>query len=159
MAEQMGGVEGRQVEAYRKARRRSQGGFSLVELMVVIVILGLLSTFVALNVLPNQERAMTEKAKADVARLQQALEMYKLDMLSYPNLEQGLEALVSQPADLNRPERYRQGGYVRSLPEDPWGNPYQYVYPGERGDFDVYSLGADGRIGGEGKDADIGNWN
>lgn len=145
------------VEA-RKAARRSEQGFTLLELMVVIVIIGLLATVVMLNVLPSQDRAMQEKATADVRLLEQAVEMYRMDLMSYPSVEQGLEALVSAPAGLSRPERYRQDGYIRRLPEDPWGNPYQYAYPGERSAFDIYSLGADGRPGGEGLDADIGNW-
>jgi len=126
--------------------------------MVVIVIIGLLATVVMLNVLPSQDRAMVEKATADIRTLEQALEMYKLDNLSYPTVEQGLEALVTAPAGLSRPERYRTDGYIRRLPEDPWGNAYQFVIPGEMGVYDLYSLGADGRPGGEGLDADIGNW-
>lgn len=140
-------------------QRRHQRGFTLIELMVVIVIIGLLSTFVILNVLPSQDKAMVEKVRADVALIEQAIEMYRLDNLSYPTTDQGLEALIKRPGGLARPERYRADGYVKRLPADPWGNPYQYVIPGERSAFDVYSLGANGRIGGEGLDADIGNWN
>jgi general secretion pathway protein G len=135
-----------------------EAGFTLVELMVVIVIIGLLATVVMINVLPSQDRAMIEKARADVATLEQAVDTYRLEMLSYPRMSDGLEALVSQPARLERPERYRTGGYIRRLPLDPWGNPYHYVYPGRRAAYDLYSLGADGREGGEGNDADIGNW-
>lgn len=100
---------------------------------------------------------MTEKARADVALLEQALEMYRLDVLSYPSVDQGLEALVAEPTGIANSERYRPGGYIKRLPEDPWGNPYQYVQPGENGPFDLYSLGADGRLGGDGQNADIGN--
>jgi len=146
-----------QTDTARRARS-SEAGFTLIELMVVIVIIGLLATVVVINVLPSQDRAMIEKARADIATLEQAIEMYRLDMLAYPTTDQGLEALVSAPSGLNRPERYRPGGYVRRLPEDPWGNPYQYVFPGERSTFDLYSMGADGRLGGEGENADIGNW-
>jgi general secretion pathway protein G len=135
-----------------------EAGFTLVELMVVIVIIGLLATVVMINVLPSQDRAMIEKARADVATLEQAVDTYRLEMLSFPRMADGLEALVAQPARLERPERYRNGGYIRRLPLDPWGHPYQYVYPGRRHTFDIYSLGADGREGGEGNDADIGNW-
>ncbi len=135
-----------------------EAGFTLVELMVVIVIIGLLATVVMINVLPSQDRAMVEKARADIAALEQAVDTYRLEMLSFPRMGDGLEALVSQPARLDRPERYRSGGYIRRLPLDPWGNPYHYVYPGRRRSYDVYSLGADGREGGEGNDADIGNW-
>lgn len=135
-----------------------QSGFTLIELMVVIVILGLLATVVVINVLPSQDRAMVEKARADIALLEQALDSYRLDNLAYPRTEQGLQALLQPPAGLARPERYRKGGYIRRLPADPWGNAYQYRIPGRRGAFDVYSFGADGAEGGEGDDADIGNW-
>jgi general secretion pathway protein G len=138
--------------------RRSEAGFTLVEVMVVVVIIGLLATVVMINVLPSQDRAMKEKARTDVAVLEQALETYRLENLTFPSSDQGLSALVTAPAGLTRPDRYRDGGYIRRLPQDPWGNPYQYRYPGERGRFDVYSFGADGQKGGEGDDADIGNW-
>ena len=136
--------------------RRRRAGFTLVELMVVIVIIGLLATVVAINVLPSQDRAMVGKARADISVLEQAIETYRLDNLTFPG---DLQALAAPPPGLTRPERYRQGGYVRRLPEDPWGNPYQYRRPSAHGgQFDVYSLGADGREGGEGNDADLGNW-
>lgn len=138
--------------------RRAAAGFTLIELMVVIVIIGLLATVVTLNVMPSQDRAMAEKAKADVSLLEQALDTYRLENLSYPRTEDGLQALLKPPASLSRPERYRAGGYIRRLPTDPWGNPYRYRHPGQQGPFDVYSLGADGAEGGEGDDADIGNW-
>lgn len=133
-------------------------GFTLIELMVVIVIIGLLATVVVINVMPSQDRAMAEKARADVALLEQALEAYRLDNLVYPRTDQGLQALLQAPAGLARPERYRKGGYIRRLPADPWGTPYQYRLPGRRGAFDVYSFAADGAEGGEGENADIGNW-
>jgi general secretion pathway protein G len=139
----------------RERRRAREAGFTLTELMVVIFILGLLAAVVLINVMPSRDRAMQEKARADVGALEQALELYRLDLNSYPETEQGLEALVSPPPGLRQPERYREGGYIRSLPEDPWGNPYQYVAPGADGPFDLYSLGADGAVGGEGLDADI----
>ncbi|MBB4131222.1 MULTISPECIES: type II secretion system major pseudopilin GspG [unclassified Xanthomonas] len=140
------------------AQRGHARGFTLVELMVVIVIIGLLATVVMINVMPSQDRAMVEKARADVAVLEQALETYRLDNLSYPTTEQGLQALLTAPGGLTRPERYRQGGYIRRLPEDPWGHAYQYRRPGRNGGFDVYSLGADGAEGGDADNADIGNW-
>ena len=141
------------------ARAVREAGFTLVELMVVIVIIGLLATVVMINVLPSQDRAMLEKARADVSVLEQAVETYRLENLAYPNTAQGLQALVTAPAGLARPERYRQGGYIRRLPTDPWGNDYQYRQPGTRSAFDVFSHGADGAEGGEADAADIGNWN
>jgi general secretion pathway protein G len=147
-------------ETEKKTRqRRKRSGFTLVELMVVIVIIGLLATVVAINVLPSQDKAMVGKARADISTLEQAIETYRLDNLVFPDDRQGLQALVSAPAGLTRPERYRQGGYVRRLPEDPWGNPYQYRRSSAHGgQFDVFSYGADGKEGGEGNDADLGNW-
>ncbi|MCP5145022.1 MAG: type II secretion system major pseudopilin GspG [Gammaproteobacteria bacterium] len=138
--------------------RWRNAGVTLIELMVVLVIIGLLGTVVVMNVMPAQDQAMVTKVKADISTLESALEVYKLDNLAYPSLDQGLEALVQPPADLNNPARYRNGGYIKRLPDDPWGHPYQYLQPGEHGVFDLYSLGEDGRPGGEGKAADIGNW-
>jgi len=138
-------------------RTRRQQGFTLLEIMVVLVILGLLVALVAPNVLQNQDKAMVEKARADVALLEQALDMYKLDNFQYPTTDQGLEALVTKPENGPQPKRYNSNGYIKRLPGDPWGNPYQYLQPGTKKAFDVYSLGADGEMGGEGLAADIGN--
>ncbi|WP_349573269.1 type II secretion system major pseudopilin GspG [Azotobacter salinestris] len=138
-------------------RTRRQQGFTLLEIMVVLVILGLLVALVAPNVLQNQDKAMVEKARADVALLEQALDMYKLDNFQYPTTDQGLEALVTKPETGPQPKRYNSNGYIKRLPSDPWGNPYQYLQPGTKKAFDVYSLGADGETGGEGLAADIGN--
>lgn len=150
----MTGTECKTVE-----RRRKRQGFTLVEMMVTIVILGLLATVVAINVLPSQDRAMVGKARADISVLEQAIETYRLDNLTFPDDRQGLEALVAPPAGLAQPERYRKGGYVRRLPQDPWGNPYQFRRQStHNGQFDVFSWGADGKEGGEGDDADLGNW-
>jgi general secretion pathway protein G len=135
-----------------------QRGFTLLEIMVVVVILGLLVAIVAPNVLENQDKAMVEKARADISALEQALDMYKLDNFTYPSTDQGLEALAERPSIAPEPKNYRSGGYIKRLPTDPWGNPYQFVQPGEHGAFDLYSLGADGDNGGEGLAADIGNW-
>ncbi|MDW7748146.1 type II secretion system major pseudopilin GspG [Halomonas sp.] len=135
-----------------------QSGFTLLEIMVVIFIIGLLVAIVAPNVLSNQDDAMRQKARADIATLEQALDMYRLDNLRYPSDDQGLGALVTRPSQPPQPDNYRQGGYVRRLPTDPWGNAYHYRQPGEHADIDIYTLGADARPGGEGLDADIGNW-
>ncbi len=140
---------------YRRIKRARPNGFSLVELMVVIFIIGLLAAVVVINVLPSQERAMREKARADIATLGQAMEMYRLDNLTYPAASDGLDALVRAPASLTQAGRYRPGGYIKQLPDDPWGRPYQYRQPGQSGAFDIYSLGADGQLGGEGENADI----
>ena len=139
-----------------KKKKPKKNGFTLVELMVVIVIIGLLGTVVVINVLPSLDRANDTKARTDIATLEQALEMYRLDNMAYPAPGDGLQALVSAPAGLAQPQRYRQGGYIRNLPNDPWGRPYQYQVPGRDGSsFDVYSYGADGAAGGEGENADI----
>lgn len=136
-------------------RTDTENGFTLVELLVVIVIIGLLATVVAINVIPAGNQARVTKAKADIATLEQALEQYRLDTMAYPSATEGLNALLAPPPGLAQPERYRVGGYIKRLPVDPWGRPYIYTVPGARGPFDVSSLGADGRPGGEGDNADI----
>lgn len=136
--------------------KRRRNGFSLVELMVVIFIIGLLATVVLINVLPSQDKAMVVKARSDIATLSQAMEMYRLDMASYPGQGEGLSALRTPPANLAMPQNYRSGGYVKDLPTDPWGRPYQYAVPGRNGAaFDIYSLGADGQPGGSDLAADV----
>jgi general secretion pathway protein G len=141
-----------------RGERHLVNGFTLVELMVVIVIIGLLATLVALTVLPNLGKANDQKAKADIATLEQAMELYRLSNLNYPSTADGLQALVKPPASLTDPSRYQQGGYIKKLPNDPWGRPYLYASPGQKGTFDIYTLGADGAPGGTGENADIGNW-
>lgn len=138
--------------------RKKQQGFTLLEIMVVIVILGLLVAIVAPNVLQNQDIAMVEKAKADISSLENALDMYKLDNHSYPSTDQGLDALVNQPNSGATAKNYRTDGYIKRLPKDPWGNEYQYFQPGEHGNYDLYSLGSDGATGGEGQANDVTNW-
>ncbi|MDO6707478.1 type II secretion system major pseudopilin GspG [Photobacterium sp. 1_MG-2023] len=137
--------------------QRQQRGFTLLEVMVVIVILGVLASLVVPNLLGNKEKADQQKVVTDIGALEQALDMYKLDNSIYPNNEQGLDALVKAPSP--EPRNYRNGGYIKRLPQDPWGNDYQYMMPGEHGSVDIYSLGADGQEGGEGVNTDIGNWN
>ena len=129
---------------------RSQSGFTLLEIMVVIFIIGLLVAIVAPNVPSNQDDAMQQKARADIATIKQALDMYRLDNYRYSTTEQGLAALTSPPTQAPLADNYRQDGYVRRLPKDPWGNPYQYRSPGEHGSVDIYTLGADARPGDEG---------
>ncbi|MBB37015.1 MAG: type II secretion system protein GspG [Hirschia sp.] len=136
----------------------ADAGFSLVELMVVVFIMGLLATVVLVNVIGNVDKARLEKAKTDISVLEQSLERYRLEMMTYPTIEQGLDALVTAPTDLRNPERYPAEGFIKRLPNDPWGSPYQYIYPGENGPVDIFSYGADGQPGGEDYDADIGNW-
>ena len=132
-------------------------GFSLIEILVVLLIIGLLTTLVAVNVLPSQDRARVEKAKADIAIMGNALEMYRLERFNYPNNEMGLRALLRSDEE-NFQNSLNTRGYIKSLPKDPWGNEYQYVIPGDKGEYDLFSMGADGNIGGEGLNADIGNW-
>ncbi|MEO1242368.1 MAG: type II secretion system major pseudopilin GspG [Pseudomonadota bacterium] len=140
--------------------RRRQRGITLVELLVVLAILALISAIVVINVLPERDRAAVRKTQIDIGVLETALDQYRLDMLNYPTTDQGLQALQTLPVDERRAANYRPGGYLKgSALLDPWGNPYQYEIPGQRGGaFDLYSLGADGQPGGEGLDADIGNW-
>jgi len=127
--------------------------------MVVVVILGILAALVAPNVIRRIDDANITKVKQDIRALETALNLYRMDNFRYPTTEQGLDALVKQPNDPNI-RNWKPGGYVRSLQKDPWGNNYAYISPGTRGgDYDLYTLGADNQQGGEGTDADIGNWN
>jgi general secretion pathway protein G len=131
-------------------------GFTLIELMVVLVIIGLLAALIVPNVLDRAEDARVTAAKTDVNNIMQALKLYKLDNLRYPTAQQGLKALTAKPNEGPTPANWRP--YLEKLPLDPWHNAYQYVNPGVKGDVDVFSLGADGQPGGEGRDADIGSW-
>jgi general secretion pathway protein G len=137
------------------ARRRSRG-FTLLELMVVIVIIGVLAALIAPKVLENVDRAKITAAQADISSLMNALKMYKLDNGRYPSGDQGLQALVSKPSTGTMPGNWRS--YLDKLPDDPWHHPYQYANPGVHGEIDVFSMGADGQAGGDGNDADIGSW-
>lgn len=138
---------------------KQQTGFTLIELMVVVVILALLATFVVPQIMDRPEQARVVKAQQDIRNLESALKLYKLDNFVYPSTTQGLEALVHKPEGDPKPRNYNPKGYVESLPLDPWGHAYLYLSPGEHGEIDLYSLGADGIEGGSGYDADIGNWN
>ncbi|EOD79002.1 general secretion pathway protein GspG [Grimontia sp. AD028] len=139
--------------------QRRQQGFTLLEIMVVIVILGVLASLVVPNLLGNKDKADQQKAVTDISALENALDMYRLDNSVYPTTDQGLDALVSKPSSSPEPRNYRQDGYIKRLPQDPWGNQYQYLNPGEHGTVDIFTLGADGQEGGEGVNQDIGNWN
>ena len=131
-------------------------GFTLIELMVVLVIIGVLAALIVPNVLERAEDARVTAARTDVNNLMQALKLYKLDNQRYPTAEQGLNALVAKPSTGPTPPNWKQ--YLDKLPNDPWGHAYQYANPGLQGEIDVYSFGADGVVGGEGKNADIGSW-
>ena len=131
-------------------------GFTLIELMVVLVIIGVLAALIVPNVLDRADDARVTAARTDVNNLVQALKLYKLDNQRYPSADQGLDALAHKPSVGVVPPNWKP--YVDKLPADPWGRPYQYVYPGVKGEIDVFSFGADGVAGGEGKDADIGSW-
>ena len=134
-------------------QKKKQAGFTLVEVMVTMTIIAIMGTIVVINVLPRMNQARGDKAKIDIARLSQALEYYNLDTSKYPET---LEALVTPQSGGD--ERANPDGYIKILPDDPWGNPYNYAYPGDNGRFDIWSYGADGVEGGEGNDADITNW-
>ncbi|MGM0677859.1 MAG: type II secretion system major pseudopilin GspG [Pseudomonadota bacterium] len=140
------------------SRRHPQQGFTLIEVMVVVVILGILAAIVVPRVMDRPDDARITKAQNDIRALESALNLYRLDNFTYPSTDQGLEALVERPSGQPEPRNWRQGGYIDRLPADPWGNEYQYLHPGSLGDFDLYSFGADGRPGGEGMNAEIGNW-
>ncbi len=138
--------------------RRNQAGVTLVEMLVVVFIIGLVGAIAIQNLAPEQNKANQRKALADVRIIETALEQYHLDLQDYPSTNDGLSALQAAPQSLLRADQYREGGYLRNLPNDPWGRPYQYRYPGERSIFDIYTFGADGEAGGTGKNSDIGNW-
>ncbi len=135
---------------------KRERGFTLIELMVVLVIIGVLAALIVPNVLDRADDARVSAAKTDVSNLMQSLKLYKLDNQRFPSTEQGLSALVVKPSTGPAPINWKP--YLDKLPNDPWGNPYQYLNPGIKGEIDVMSLGADGQVGGEGKNADIGSW-
>ena len=136
-----------------------QRGFTLIEIMVVVVIISVLIGLIAPNILGRVDEAKVTAAKADIATLEQALEMYKLDNQNFPSTDQGLQALVEKPSGSPQPRKWNPTGYLKKgLPQDPWGNEYQYISPGSSGAYDLYSFGADGREGGEGYDADLGTF-
>ncbi len=141
-----------------RSQQGRQSGFTLIEIMVVIVILGILGTIVAPMILSKPDQARVVKAKQDIQTISAALDMYKLDNYNHPDTDQGLEALVERPTGGEDVPNWAEGGYLKKLSKDPWGRSYLYMMPGENGAVDVYSLGADGAPGGEGTASDIGNW-
>lgn len=134
----------------------AQRGFTLIEIMVVVVILGILAALIAPNVINRIDDAQIVKVRQDLRAIESALKLYRLDNFRYPDTEAGLDALVTPPQDPSA--RWPSGGYLDRLPRDPWDRPYLYLHPGNQGEFDVYTLGRDGQQGGEGLDADVGNW-
>ena len=146
-------------EGSRRPGARRARGFTLIEIMVVVIIIGLLAAVIVPTVLSKVDDARVAKAKQDIQSLEAALSMYYLDNSKYPTSEQGLTALVQQPTDPSI-KHWRPGGYLERISKDPWGNPYLYTFPGTHGKaYDLYTLGADGQPGGDGINADIGNWN
>ncbi|WP_280637623.1 MULTISPECIES: type II secretion system major pseudopilin GspG [Gammaproteobacteria] len=138
--------------------RATQRGFTLIEIMVVVVILGILAAIVVPNIIDRPDAARVAKARQDIRAVESALKLYRLDNFRYPTTEQGLAALVDKPTTQPEPRNWKSGGYLDRIPTDPWGETYHYRNPGEHGEIDVYTLGRDGRPGGEESDADIGNW-
>ncbi|MGE5239188.1 MAG: type II secretion system major pseudopilin GspG [Chloroflexota bacterium] len=151
------------VPAERSTSPRSFGreGFTLLEIIIVVLILSILAAIVAPRIVGRTDDARIAEGKVQMRNFETALKLYKLDNGSYPDTQQGLEALIEKPTSGRIPQNYREGGYLeqKKIPLDPWGNPYVYVSPGLHGDFDIISYGADGKEGGEGTDADITNWN
>ncbi len=138
---------------------RAQGGFTLLEILIVVAILGILATIIVPKIMTRPEEAKRTKAKMDIKAIETALNLYRLDNGGYPSTEQGLEALVTKPTTGVIPRNWKEEGYLDKVPQDPWGNPYVYLSPGLQKEIDLESYGADGVDGGEGKDADVENWN
>lgn len=138
---------------------KNQRGFTLIEIMVVVVILGILAGIVVPRLLDEPEKARRTTAATQIRSFEEALSIFKLENGFFPSTDQGLQALVEKPTVGRTPSRYKEGGYIKKIPLDPWGQPYLYLSPGAHGDFDLFSYGPDGESGGEGDDADIANWN
>ncbi len=139
--------------------QRTQSGFTLIEILVVITILAILAGLLVPRIMDRPDQARVVAAKNDIRAIQSAINLYRLDNGVYPSTDQGLLALVQRPESGNVPRNWKQGGYLERMPKDPWGNYYQYLNPGVHGEVDIFSFGADGQVGGEGYAADIGTWN
>jgi len=151
-------AEARRTLRGRAAARDGQRGFTLIEIMVVIAILGILAALIVPKIMSRPDEARRVAAKQDIGSIMQAMNLYRLDNGRYPTQDQGLHALVEKPTTDPLPGNWKDGGYLERLPVDPWGNPYQYLNPGAHGEIDIFSFGADGKAGGEANDADIGSW-
>ena len=145
-------------QGLRVLKSRAARGFTLIEIMVVVVIMGILASLVVPKLISRTGESRVAAARVDISTVMQALKLYKLDNQRYPTTEQGLQALVAKPTNGPAANGWKSGGYLDKLPNDPWGTPYKYLSPGIKGEIDVFSLGADGQPGGVGDDADIGSW-
>jgi len=144
--------------AKNRMRRNRSAGFTLVEIMVVVVILSILAAIVVPKIMDRPDQAREAKVRQDIRALSAALDLYRLDNYRYPTTDESLDALVTRPGSLPSGAKWKEGGYVKRLPKDPWGEPYNYLHPGTHGDFDLFSLGADSAVGGDGSNTDIGSW-
>ena len=149
---------GHDMNAHTQRAKRGDAGFSLLELMVVVVILSILALVIVPRVIDRPDQARAARAQSDIAAISNAVQLYRLDNFRYPTTEQGLAALRAAPTTDPVPTNFPDAGYIDRLPVDPWGQPYQYLSPGVHGEFDVFTFGADGVAGGTGADADIGSW-
>lgn len=140
-------------------KRQVQQAFTLIEVMVVVVIIAILAAIVVPKIMSRPEQARLVKARQDIMAIENAMDLYKLDNGFYPSTEQGIKALVSKPVGTPSPDNYASGGYLKTLPMDPWGHPYHYQNPGQHGDIDIFTYGPTGKAGGKGQNAEIGSWN
>ena len=147
-----------EVAMRKRSSPRAASGFTLIEVMVVVAILAILAALVVPRIMDRPDEARVIKTRQDIRAIESALQLYRLDNFQYPSTDQGLEALVSKPSGSPEPKNWKSGGYLERMPKDPWGNEYQYLNPGLRGEVDIFSYGADGSPDGQGVSSDIGNW-